>query len=453
MFRLKEIKNHLPNKMNGPESAQAAPYDSYPAYLKSWIHTLAYEMTEGGLNYRAMALVYTTLLSLVPLLAVSFSVLKAFGFHNQLKPFLQQMLAPLGEQGSELSSNIVGFVQNIQVGVLGSIGIVLLIYSVVSMLEIIKDSFNHIWRTVETRAWMRRVSDYLSILLIGPVLVFSALGVMASMENNEFVQKILAMEPFGTLYYAIVLIIPYALIIFAFTFVYLFMPSSRVKLGSALTGGIVGGIGWKVAGWAFATFVTQSASYNAIYSGFAIVILFMFWLYVSWVTLLLGGTISFYHQHSSYLLYHGKCPELSHREQESLGFFLMYLIGKAYYEGKTPWTVVTLSDAVSLPWEAVLTTLQVLEKNGVLISLHSEPDSFLPSRAPETLGLQEIYQALRRLNELEKKPELDFRYSDRVMELTTQMEQSACSVLNGLTLRDLVRSDSLQNPASTDTAL
>lgn len=438
---MSKIKNSkpCPAKENcEPESGTDSAGDSFLPYLMSWSRTLQGEFTQRGLIYRAKALVYTTLLSLAPLLAVSFSVLKAFGAHNQLKPFLLEILNPLGEQGVELGDHIIGFVENINVGVLGSVGIVFLIYSVVSSLEIIKDSFNNIWRTRETRVLTRRVSDYLSILLIGPVLVFSALGVMASMKNSDWVQKIIAMEPLGTIYYLIGILIPYVLIISAFTFVYMFMPSTRVKFRSALIGGIAGGLTWKVVGWVFATFVVKSASYNAIYSGFAIIILFMFWIYVSWVVLLLGGVVSFYHQHPGYLHYQGTSPELSQRQHDSLGFFLMYLIGKSYYEGKAPWTVITLADAVSLPWETVLDILSVLEKSGILVSLHSEPESFLPSRAPETLALLEIYRALQSYGEQQSLPMQCSHNSGRVGELIAQIEQSACAVLNGLTLRDLV---------------
>lgn len=414
---------------------------SEPAYLTRfsyWVRLLIREMTEGELNTRAMALVYTTLLSLVPLLAVSFSVSKAFGFHNALKPFLVEVLAPLGEKGIDLSSKIVGFVENVQVGVLGSVGIVFLIYSAVSLLEIIKDSFNRIWRTTETRSWLHRVSNYLSVLLIGPVLVFSALGIMASMETNEWVQQIIAVKPLGTLYYLLGLFIPYALIVFAFTFVYMFMPSAHVEFISALVGGVLGGLGWKVAGWVFATFVTESENYNAIYSGFAIVILFMFWLYVSWLTLLIGGVISFYHQHSSYLRFGGKSPELSHKQQEYLGFYLMYLIGESYYEGKAPWNVNALANTLSLPSEVVLEALLRLENNGLVIALHSEPESFLPARAPETLGLQEIYQAVREPEGKAENAMENIRFPNKVEDLLAKMEQSAYGVLEDLTLRDWV---------------
>jgi membrane protein len=410
----------------------------YPARFLGWMRTLIREMTEGELNTRAMALVYTTLLSLVPLLAVSFSVSKAFGFHNALRPFLVEVLAPLGEKGLDLSDKIVGFVENVQVGMLGSLGIVFLIYSAVSLLEIIKDSFNRIWRTKETRTWLHRVSNYLSVLLIGPVLVFSALGIMASMETNEWVQQIIMVKPLGTLYYLLGVFIPYALIVFAFTFVYMFMPSTDVRFTSALIGGVLGGLGWKVAGWVFATFVTESENYNAIYSGFAIVILFMFWLYVSWLTLLIGGVISFYHQHSGYLQFGGQAPELNHKQQEYTGFYLMYLIGKAYYEGKTAWSVNALAETLALPAEVVLEMLTRLEKNGLLVALHSEPESFLPARALETLRLQEIYQAMREPEGDRESSMGNIQFPGKIRELLARMEQSASAILADLTLRDWV---------------
>jgi membrane protein len=419
-----------------PNFGSLSSENPYLTRFLRWIRTLTREMTEGELNTRAMALVYTTLLSLVPLLAVSFSVSKAFGFHNAIKPFLEEVLAPLGVKGIELSNKIVEFVENVQVGVLGSLGIVFLIYSAVSLLEIIKDSFNRIWRTSETRTWLHRISNYLSVLLIGPVLVFSALGITASMETNEWVQQIIAVKPFGMLYYLLGLFIPYALIVFAFTFVYMFLPSTDVKFNSALIGGIWGGLGWKAAGWVFATFVTESENYNAIYSGFAIVILFMFWLYVSWLTLLVGGVISFYHQHSGYLQYGGKSPELSHRQQEYLGFYLMYLIGKSYYEGKQPWSLIALADNLFLPTETVREALTRLEKNGLLVALHSESESFLPARAPETLSMQEIYQAVRESEGVSESTIENIQFPGKVQELLTKMEQSACAILDGLTLRD-----------------
>jgi membrane protein len=438
MRTLTELKQYLETDIWKPGLTRGSTAEARLARGLRWGYALAREVTEGGLNYRAMGLVYTTLLSLAPLLAVSFSVLKAFGVHNQLKPLLLELLAPLGEQGAELTDNIIGFVGNIQVGVLGAVGLAVLLYSVIALLEKIEESFNAIWRTSESRAWIRRFSDYLSILLVGPVLVFSAWGVTVSMTSTALVQKIVAHEPFGTVYYLVGLIIPYVLIIAAFTFVYTFMPNTRVRVASALTGGIFAGLAWKAVGWGFGAIFAGSASYSAIYSGFAVVILFMIWLYVSWLILLLGGVISFYHQHPRYLYYKSRQPELSHQQREHLGFLLMYLIGRAYYAGSPPWTLSGLADAVSMPWESVLKTLRRLQDGGLLAALHTEPESFLPARAPETMGLRDIYAALRTLHGEEHKCGHLDDGTETVDELTGQLETAALAVLEASTLRDLV---------------
>jgi len=438
MPTLTDIRNYLAEEIWKAEAETRSPAETYLVRALRWVYALVREVTEGGLNYRAMGLVYTTLLSLAPLLAVSFSVLKAFGVHNQLKPFLMEVLAPLGEKGAELTGTIIGFVENIQVGVLGAVGLAMLMYSVIALLEKIEDSFNQIWRTSEARGWIRRFSDYLSILLIGPVLIFSALGVTASMASTELVQKIIALEPFGTVYYLVGLIIPYVLIIAAFTFVYIFMPNTRVKFISALTGGICAGLAWKSVGWGFGAIFAESASYNAIYSGFAIVILFMIWLYLSWLILLLGGAISFYRQHPRYLRYKSRRPKLSHRQREYLGFLLMYLIGKSYYAGNPPWTLTALADAVSMPWEVVSQTLHVLRKGHFLVSMHTEQDSFLPARAPETIGLQEIYTSLRTFDETDNTIIHTPQDAAGVDDVTARLEESALTLLKGMTLRDWV---------------
>ncbi len=120
-------------------------------WLKKWFRVLMREFDEEGLKHRAMSLVYTTLLSLAPLLAVSFSILKGFGVHNQLQPFLLEVLKPLGDKAGEITSNIVTFVENLQLGVLGFLGFLLLFYTVISLVDQIESCFNFIWRITKPR--------------------------------------------------------------------------------------------------------------------------------------------------------------------------------------------------------------------------------------------------------------------------------------------------------------
>ncbi|MDX1574531.1 MAG: YihY/virulence factor BrkB family protein, partial [Methylophaga sp.] len=145
------------------------------------------ELRNGDLSLRAMSLVFTTLLSLVPLIAVAFSVLKAFGVHNQIEPFLLNVLDPLGPKAQELSQSIIGFVENIKVGVLGSLGLALLFYTIIALIQKVESAFNFVWRVERPRTLARRFTDYLSVVMIGPVLVFSALGITGAALDNDFV--------------------------------------------------------------------------------------------------------------------------------------------------------------------------------------------------------------------------------------------------------------------------
>ncbi len=141
------------------------------------LYVIVRDLVQGQLTLRAMSLVFTTLLSLVPVIAVSFSVLKAFGVHNQVEPLLFGFLEPLGDKGVEVTNQIIGFVDNIKVGVLGAVGIAMLIYTAVSLIQKVEDTFNYTWHVQRSRSFATRFSSYLSVIIIGPVLVFSSLGV------------------------------------------------------------------------------------------------------------------------------------------------------------------------------------------------------------------------------------------------------------------------------------
>ena len=148
------------------------------------------DLMGGMITLWAMSLVYTTLLSMVPLLAVSISVLKGFGVHDQLQPTLVRLLAPLGEQSVEISARLVGFVENMEIGVLGALGLGMLIYTAISLIQKIESAFNHTWRLQASRNLMQRFSDYLSVIMVGPVLVFSAVGITASLSSNHIVEAL-----------------------------------------------------------------------------------------------------------------------------------------------------------------------------------------------------------------------------------------------------------------------
>jgi membrane protein len=363
------------------------------------VHGLVRDIVEGQLTLRAMSLVYTTLLSIVPLLAVSFSVLKGFGVHNQIEPLMLKFLAPLGDKGTEITANIIGFVDNMRVGVLGSLGVGLLLYTVISLIQKIERAFNDIWHTTHTRPIGQRFSNYLSVILVGPVLMFSAVGLTATVMSNAFVQAVLAIEPFGSALNMLTQLVPYLLVIGAFAFVYIFMPNTRVRPQSALIGAFIAGVMWETSGWAFASFVASSARYTAIYSGFAILMMFMIWIYVSWLILLLGASISFYHQHPEYLAVGPQVLRLSSRLKEKMAMVMVFLISRDYYRGQDVWTMERLAQRLRIPADATSLVLEALERQEVLVRTSDDPPAYLPRRAPDAVRLKEVFDAVRSAEE------------------------------------------------------
>ncbi|HAN29465.1 MAG TPA: ribonuclease BN, partial [Haliea salexigens] len=239
------IRGFLLNELWRVDLEQLSSVQRWAYKSIRFLFVLVREISQGQLTLRAMSLVYTTLLSMVPLLAVSFSVLKAFGVHNQIEPLLYNLVAPLGDQGHEIVLNLLDFVENMKVGVLGSVGLALLLYTVVSLIQKVEVSFNYVWRAKSSRPLSRRFSDYLSVIMVGPVLVFSAMGLTASMMNSGIVQAVLNIEPFGSLLVLLSRLIPLLLVILAFTFAYVFVPNTRVSFGSAFVGAVVGGSLWQ----------------------------------------------------------------------------------------------------------------------------------------------------------------------------------------------------------------
>ncbi len=363
---MEPLLDKLEKYLTGLQHAGQSAWRSAFLFVARVVLCLARDIAEGQITLRAMSLVFTTLLAIVPLLAVSFSVMKGFGVHNQLEPLLLQFMQPLGEKGVEISEKVIGFVENIRVGVLGSLGFVLLFYSAVSLIQKVEGAFNYIWHLKQSRTLLRRFSDYLSVMFIGPVLMFAAVGLSASLMSHAVVQGLLAIEPFGLLYKTLVKMVPYLLIIAAFTFFYMFIPNTRVKFKAALCGGFISGIVWQTTGWLFASFVVASTKYTAIYSGFAILILFMIWVYLNWLILLLGANLVYYLQYPERTFRERQPVDISILDKERLALQIIATVGRAFYAGRQGVMVEVLAGDLNYPESIMHKMLELLEQAGLL---------------------------------------------------------------------------------------
>ena len=401
------------------------------------VYAVGRDLGEGQLTLRAMSLVYTTLLSLVPLLALSFSVLKGFGVHNQVRPALLALLAPLGEKGVEITNEVIGFVNNIKVGVLGALGLGLLIYTVITLLQKIEHAFNFVWRVKHARPLAQRFSQYLSVLMIGPLLIFSAVGITAAFFGSSAVQAMIAIEPLGTLVEFVATLLPFLFVIAAFTFVYVLMPNTRVRVGSALVGATVAGVLWQTLGWGFAAFIAGSTKYAAIYSGFAIVIFTMIWLYLNWLIVLIGASIACYHQYPALLVTPRREFRLSNRVKEKIALLIATFIGRNYYTNAPAWSLEALAGRLGVPVMSVETVLTAIQRAGYITETADDPPHYLPARSFETITVKELLDTLR---SAEEDPSLSAEilpHEAEVERLLARLDEVVDAALRGRSLREL----------------
>lgn len=400
-------------------------------------HMMIREVADGQINVRAASLVYTTLLSLVPVLALSFALFKGFGIHRDLEPALMSYLEPLGERGVELGRQLIGMVESVNVRSLGVLGLAFLLYTVARVVQKVELALNYTWRIRRQRRFFERLSGYLSVTIFGPVFVFAAIFISGSLMSSSVVTQLIEIAGIGAVVTLAGKLVPYLLVVAAFTFVYFYIPNTRVRIGSAFFGALVAGFLWAVAGWGFASLVVGSTRYAAIYSGFAIVILFIMWLHVSWLILLLGGSVAFYHQNPEYvgLLTHEL--NFSGRVRERLSLLACFLIFRNFQYRLDPWTSAALARRLRVPIQALERLLRALEKASILVAVSGRSDAYVPARDPATLTVKEVLDVIRAAGEGRHFSYDNIISEPAVDEVCGDLDRAFDDALGDRTLRDL----------------
>lgn len=377
------------------ERVLPARYQRLLVQCARYLYAVIRDLMAGDLSLRAMSLVYTTLLSIVPLLALGFSVLKALGAHNSLEPVLAEFLRPLGAQATEISAKVMAFVENVQVGVLGSVGIALLFYTAISLIQKVESSFNFIWRIEHQRSFTQRLGEYFGVLMVGPVLVFLALGLSASVLKSSLIADIASYQPFGWLIYLLTRVIPYLIIVGLFSFMYSFLVNTKVQWRAALAGGLTAGVLWQTGSLLFASFAANASNYNAVYSGFAIGIFLLIWIYVGWLVLLIGCQLAFYVQNPRHLDPARRASQIAGREAEYLALTIMAMAAQRYIRGEQGLTQNDLIQDIDAPPENVTHVIEALIECGYLIECGPARALLLPAHDPASIHLGAMWRALR----------------------------------------------------------
>jgi membrane protein len=347
----------------------------------------------GEISVRAMSLAYTTLLALVPLLVFALAILKVIGARIDLHFILHEFFRPLGGAANQLTDNVLQFVSNMRGDVLGSIGLIFLAYTGISTIQKVEASVNFVWRVARPRGLARRFIEYLGIMIVGPILLAVALGLLSSALHSPAAQWLGSNAHLGWLMHGIGRVLPYVLITVVFTFMYAYVPNTRVEMRPALIGGVTAGIIWAVVGQVFTSFILYSSQMMVVYTGFAIVLTTLIWVYLSWLILLIGAELAFYVQFPQYLPHGRESIHLTGSVREQLALSVMYLIARDGAQGGMHWNARRLIAELDMPGVSLAPVIGSLERAGLIVATESEV--FQPGRDPKDIRIASIIEAVR----------------------------------------------------------
>jgi membrane protein len=380
---------------------------------------------------RAAALTYTTVLSLVPFLAIAFSVLKGLGAQNALEPLLQQIAG----DSEETISRIIAYVNNTNMKSMGAIGLVMLILTVVSLMGSIEEAFNAVWGVRETRSFQRRFSDYLSVVVVGPILLLAATSMTSSLQSQWVLQWLIHNTYLGDAILMLFRFLPYLSVWTAMVFLYIFIPNTRIRFASAVTGGVIAGTAWELAQWGYFHFQVGVAKYNAIYGTLAAVPVFLVWIYTSWLIVLFGLEIVFAHQHRGHGLSGSGAFNLTATSREELAVALLLQVNLHFQKGGIPPSAQILADELNLPLLPLETVLYELQQLEFLVAVSGNESGWLPARDPSEVQVREVIGALRGVSALQAATPV-LRLAEDVIR---QGWDGSRACLEGVTVRDLLK--------------
>ena len=395
-----------------------------PSRVKPWIQTflrflilVAREFRRDDCQTRASALTYITLLALVPILAVMFAASRGLGLDKIEQSFIEKAFIRIQVNttaGSDAAQSVATFirdtVQGINFGTLGVLGLLGLIFTSIMAIGSAEEAFNRIWGVGRGRSVWRRFSDYLSVLTVGPLLIFLALT-----QSVEFAQRMVSNAfgpvpiPAGITDLLLRQVWPMVVSSLAFGFVYIFLPNTRVKVPCAVAGGLLAGLLWEVSKWGYVRFQVGVAKYSALYGTLSALPIFLVWIYLSWVTLLLGAEVTFCLQNYYRLSREFLHVDLSVKDRESIGVWMTARVVESFVNGTPRWNVARFSDALHVRDSVTRSVLAPLVAKGMLATLAGEDGDIMPGRDPASVRVSDVLRAIH-----EAGDELSGRMTDEV---------------------------------------
>ena len=324
---------------------------------------------ENGCAVRASALTYFTLLSSVPVVALAFALAKGFGLEDFVVNVIKDSFAANPETAEYLISFASSMLENAKGGLIAGIGVIMLLYSVFELLSHVEEAFNFMWNIKKNRPILRKVTDYMTIMVFSPILIITASSATFFVRTklDEYFTDYLS--PVLTV---IINVLPYLLMAIVFTLVYLILPNTKVNFKSAVSAGVITGIVFQVWQWAYVAFQVGVSEYGAVYGSFAALPLFLVWLQVSWIIVLLGCEVAYSVQNVNNYSTELSAGNISPRLMKRVSILLMTKIVKNFAESKPPKDATTWSEELKISQKLFLHVAQRLQDVGLLAELRND---------------------------------------------------------------------------------
>ncbi|MBN2789132.1 MAG: YihY family inner membrane protein [Candidatus Delongbacteria bacterium] len=352
-------------------------------------------LQRNNLFSRASALAFTTLLSLIPVLAILFMFFKAFGgkmVETKIKPMIYDFLA--SGAGDTISEYIDSFLGSATVDALGSIGAVFLLVAVYSILSSIERSFNMVWQMNKDRQPLEQLKTYLSIVFITPVLLIVSIWLAGRLE---FIIQAGDNVWGGFSTFIIFQMLPFFLIMLMFMFLLIIMPNTKVKVKHAAVGAFIGAILYTILKAIFIHYTRMAVSYNVIYGSVAVLPFFMLWIYFSWIIVLLSVQITFVRQNIHNLKHMEINVETNRVDKIKIAMMITLKILKDFIDGNERSSLMEISSELDIPLKDVNQCIAKLEQSGIIIEIAKKHDAYTLNIPVEKLTVERVLKAVDKM--------------------------------------------------------
>ena len=360
------------------------------------------EFQQDKCKLRASALTYYSLLSVVPILAMAFGIAKGFGMDKLLEREILERFQDQQDVAVYLITYANAFLEDTKGGLIAGVGVALLFWTIVKVLGHIERSFNDIWGVKQGRSMVRKFTDYLSLLLIAPLLfvMASSATVLVTSQVTAILERIAILGALGPVFFLLLEIVPYLIIWLLFTLLYVLMPHTRVRFTAGLFGGIVAGTMFQLLQWVYITFQIGAASYGAVYGSLAALPLLLVWLQLSWMVLLFGAELAFAAQNEETYEFEQDCLLASRALRRLLALRITHLCVKNFQASQPAWTEQQIAERLEIPIRLVREIVSELTEAGILAAVKIPEDErslgYQPARDIEGLTVLEVITLLER---------------------------------------------------------